>query len=147
MRREEYLTSSPEETKKIAEKLALTLHGGELIVAYGDLGCGKTAFCQGIGKALGVKRVINSPTFNLIKVYRGEKLSLYHVDCYRLENSPEEQKEIGLEEVVSDPNIITYVEWPDYGPKFLREQQGVIRLTITYLGQENRKIVIEDERF
>ena len=50
MRREEYLTSSPEETKKIAEKLALTLHGGELILAYGDLGCGKTAFCQGIGK-------------------------------------------------------------------------------------------------
>ena len=47
----------------------------------------------------------------------------------------------------TDQNIITYVEWPDYGPKFLQEQQGVIRLTITYLGQENRKIVIEDERF
>ena len=143
----EYKADSAEETKEIARKMADQLKAGDVLLLDGDLGAGKTTFTKGLALGLGIHRNVKSPTFNLIKVYRGEKLSLYHVDCYRLENSPEEQKEIGLEEVVSDPNIITYVEWPDYGPKFLLEQQGVIRLTITYLGQENRKIVIEDERF
>ena len=65
----EYLSGSKEETEKIAEDLAKTFQGGEVIFAYGPLGAGKTAFCKGLGKAIGVKGIINSPTFDLIKVY------------------------------------------------------------------------------
>ena len=142
----EYISHSKEETKAIAASLAKTLKGGEVIFAYGDLGAGKTAFCQGLGAALGVKKTINSPTFNLIKVYQGEELSLYHIDCYRLENCDEEEKEIGLEEVVGDPKIICYAEWPDYGPKCLTDFAPRIEISFSYLGEDERKIVIHDKR-
>lgn len=63
---------------------------GDLILLNGDLGAGKTTLTQFIGKALGVKRTINSPTFNIIKSYKGTNLKLHHMDCYRLEDSEED---------------------------------------------------------
>jgi tRNA threonylcarbamoyladenosine biosynthesis protein TsaE len=143
----EYVSNSPEETKKIASELVSTFHGGEVIKAIGDMGCGKTAFCQGIGKALGVKGIINSPTFNLIKVYQGEKITLYHVDCYRLEGVDEERKGLALDEVMGDKKIITYIEWPNYGSEDIINYHPVITIKLSYLDDEQRKIVIEDERF
>lgn len=142
-----YLTSSPEETKALAEQLASSLSGGEVIKAYGDLGAGKTAFCQGLGRALGVKGIINSPTFNLIKVYQGTKFTLYHVDCYRLEKADEERKDLGLEEVMGEKNIITYIEWPMYGNEALLSYHPVIEVHLEYLGEEKRRVTIKDERF
>lgn len=147
MRREEYISSSSEETKEIAARLASTFKGGEVIKAIGDMGCGKTAFCQGLGKAIGVKGIINSPTFNLIKVYQGTSLTLYHVDCYRLENADEERKDLSLDEVMGEKNCITYIEWPMYASEDIIAYHPVITLTLTYLDDEKRKIVIEDERF
>ncbi len=146
MKVREFITESKEQTQEIARRLVSTFHGGEVILATGPLGAGKTAFCQGIGKALGVKRIINSPTFNLIKVYQGTEYMLYHVDCYRLETCDEERKDIGLDEVLGDPSIITYVEWPCYGNKTLLDYHPVIRVELTYLDEEKRKIVIQDER-
>lgn len=147
MKTQEFITNSPEETKAIAKQLADTFKGGEVILATGPLGAGKTAFCQGLGKALGVKGIINSPTFNLIKVYQGDRFTLYHVDCYRLENADEERKDLGLDEVLGDKDIITYVEWPNFGNDLLNDYHPVIRVSLTYLDEDKRKIVIEDERF
>jgi tRNA threonylcarbamoyladenosine biosynthesis protein TsaE len=146
MKRSEYLTNSPDETKAIAKELAATFKGGEVILAYGDLGCGKTAFCQGLGKALGVKRIINSPTFNLMKVYEGDDKTLYHVDCYRLETADDARKDLGLDEILGDPKTITYIEWPMYGNETILDYHPVIRVTLTYIDEEKRKLVIEDER-
>lgn len=143
----EFISDSPERTKEIAAKLASTLKGGEVIKAIGEMGCGKTAFCQGLGHALGVKGIINSPTFNLIKVYQGKDKTLYHVDCYRLENADEERKDLSLDEDMGDENIITYIEWPMYGDSFVLNYHPVITLHLTYLDENKRKIVIEDERF
>ncbi|MFA6624785.1 MAG: tRNA (adenosine(37)-N6)-threonylcarbamoyltransferase complex ATPase subunit type 1 TsaE [Bacilli bacterium] len=142
----QYLTETAEETKKIARDLAMTLKGGEVILATGPLGAGKTAFCQGLGKALGVEGIINSPTFNLIKVYKGKTKTLYHVDCYRLENADEEKKDLGLDEVFGDPDTISYVEWPMYGNNYLLDYHPVIKVDFTYLDEDKRKIVITDER-
>ena len=147
MKKTEFISESPEETKKFAADLASTFQGGEVIKAIGEMGCGKTAFCQGLGKALGVKGIINSPTFNLIKVYQGTHFSLYHVDCYRLENADEERKDLSLDEVMGEKNIITYIEWPMYGNDYVLSYHPTITVTLTYLDEEKRKIVIEDERF
>ncbi len=147
MKKTEYISSSLEETRKIASDLAMTLHGGEVIKAIGEMGCGKTAFCQGIGKAIGVKGIINSPTFNLIKVYKGKELTLYHVDCYRLENADEERKDLSLDEVMGEEDIITYIEWPMYGSSSVLNYHPIIQVSLSYLNDEKRKIVIEDERF
>lgn len=146
MKKVEYISNSKEETYKIASDLVATLNGGEVIKAIGEMGCGKTAFCQGIGKALGVKGIVNSPTFNLIKVYQGDKFTLYHVDCYRLENADEEKKDIGLDEVMGEEDIITYIEWPNYGDNSILNYYPIIKVTISYLDENQRRIVIEDER-
>ncbi len=146
MKTTEFITNSKEETQKVASDLVSTFRGGEVILATGPLGAGKTAFCQGIGKALGVKGIINSPTFNLIKVYKGKVFTLYHVDCYRLEDASEEKKDIGLDEVLGDPHIITYAEWPMFGDESLLSYHPVIYVELTYLDEEKRKIVIKDER-
>lgn len=146
MVKKEYLTASSEETKEIASELAKTLKGGEVILAYGPLGAGKTAFCQGLGKALGVKRIINSPTFNLIKVYEARDFTLYHVDCYRLENAEDSQKDLALDEVLGDPTTITYIEWPMYGGKLILDYHPIIKVTLSVVDEEKRKLVIEDER-
>ncbi|MFA6862142.1 MAG: tRNA (adenosine(37)-N6)-threonylcarbamoyltransferase complex ATPase subunit type 1 TsaE [Bacilli bacterium] len=146
MKTTEYITNSANETKDIATKLALSLKGGEVILATGPLGAGKTAFCQGLGKALGVKGIINSPTFNLIKIYQGTKFQLYHVDCYRLEKADEERKDLGLDEILGDKNIITYIEWPMFGNEYLLNYHPIIKVDLTYLDEEKRKLVITDER-
>lgn len=141
-----FYTSSSEETKKIAADLASSFKGGEVILAYGDMGAGKTAFCQGLGIGLGVKGIVNSPTFNLIKVYNGTKFNLYHVDCYRLENVDEERKDLGLSEIIGDEKNITYIEWPIYASNDILTYHPIIEVHIEYIDEEKRKITIKDER-
>ncbi len=69
--------------------LGQLLRGGELICLEGELGSGKTTFIQGIGQGLGVDGPITSPTFTLVNEYRGENLTFYHVDLYRVESRRE----------------------------------------------------------
>lgn len=81
---------------------------GTVITLDGDLGAGKTAFSQAVAKAIGVRHVVNSPTFTIIKEYRGEHLPFYHMDVYRL--SQDEADELGLDEYFYGEGV-TLVEW------------------------------------
>ena len=91
---EKVILKNEQETIAFGEKLGSFLQPGDLITMEGDLGAGKTTMTKGIGKALGVKRVINSPTFNILKGYTGN-IPLYHLDVYRLEGV---SQELGFEE-------------------------------------------------
>ena len=106
-----YISKSVEETIDIAAKLAKAFKKGETVALIGDLGAGKTVFTKGIAKGLGVKnaRYVNSPTFVIIKEYKG-KLPLYHFDLYRIE-SPD-LLGMGYEEFFYG-NGITAVEWSE----------------------------------
>lgn len=88
-----------EDMETFAGILTKYLSAGDVILLNGDLGAGKTTLSQFIGKALGVKRNINSPTFNIIKSYQGSHLKLHHMDCYRLENTEED---LGFDEYFED---------------------------------------------
>ncbi|WP_436861238.1 tRNA (adenosine(37)-N6)-threonylcarbamoyltransferase complex ATPase subunit type 1 TsaE [Staphylococcus caeli] len=101
--------------KRFGELLAQQLSAGDLILLNGDLGAGKTTLSQFIGKALGVKRNINSPTFNIIKSYQGTNLKLHHMDCYRLEDSEED---LGFEEYFEDHAVIL-IEWSQFIAEYL----------------------------
>src|SRR5690554_1284543 len=90
-------SKSPEETEHLGKKIAPLLKGGEVIYLIGDLGVGKSHLARSIIKALGYGGNIVSPTFVLQQEYRMEKLSLLHLDLYRLENLWE-LEELGLEE-------------------------------------------------
>ncbi|KMK74364.1 tRNA (adenosine(37)-N6)-threonylcarbamoyltransferase complex ATPase subunit type 1 TsaE [Alkalihalobacillus pseudalcaliphilus] len=116
-------TSSPEETMAFAKQLGLLLNGGEVITLEGDLGAGKTHFTKGLAEGLDVKRVVNSPTFTIIKEYKGRK-PLYHMDVYRLENSEED---IGLEEYFESDGV-SVVEWASRIEEQLPSERLEIRI-------------------
>lgn len=101
-------TSSTEETAALAAALADMAVSGDLIVLSGDLGAGKTAFAKGFGAALGVSEPITSPTFTIVREYRG-RLKMYHLDVYRLDQITE-VLDLGLAELF-DEEAVTLVEW------------------------------------
>jgi tRNA threonylcarbamoyladenosine biosynthesis protein TsaE len=110
----EQTTHTEEETSSLGRKLAATLQAGDVVLLYGDLGAGKTAFTKGLAEGLGVSRdEVSSPTFTLIQEYRGGRLPLFHVDLYRL-NDPREIEDLGLDEIAADGVIA--IEWAEKLP-------------------------------
>ncbi|MBF0754400.1 MULTISPECIES: tRNA (adenosine(37)-N6)-threonylcarbamoyltransferase complex ATPase subunit type 1 TsaE [Jeotgalicoccus] len=124
------------DTERLAEIFAREISGGTVILLSGDLGSGKTAFSQFLGKYLGVKRHMTSPTFNIIKSYNAD-VKLHHMDCYRLEDSEED---LGFEEYFNDTDI-ALVEWPQFIAEFLPE--NTISINIKYESENGRLVTIE----
>ena len=79
-----FVSASNEQTIQIGQTLGKYLKPGDVVLLIGDLSAGKTTITKGIGQAIGVKKIINSPTFTIVKEYRG-KFPLYHLDLYRLD--------------------------------------------------------------
>ncbi|WP_436855757.1 tRNA (adenosine(37)-N6)-threonylcarbamoyltransferase complex ATPase subunit type 1 TsaE [Staphylococcus caeli] len=123
--------------KRFGEILAQQLSAGDLILLNGDLGAGKTTLSQFIGKALGVKRNINSPTFNIIKSYQGTNLKLHHMDCYRLEDSEED---LGFEEYFEDHAVIL-IEWSQFITEYL--PANYLTVDIKSEGSTERRIELK----
>ena len=107
------LSDSAEETRRLGRLLASLLTGGEIICLKGTLGAGKTTLAQGIGQGLGIEEPIISPTFTLIREYLAPagRPTLYHIDCYRLEN-PGESISLGLEDYFYSDGVCV-IEWPE----------------------------------
>ena len=104
------MTHAPEETRRAAAALAGLLAPGDVVNLTGELGAGKTAFVQGAARALGVEGPVVSPTFVLVREYRGQ-MPIYHVDVYRLERL-QEVHDLGFEDLL-DPAGVVFVEWGD----------------------------------
>ena len=103
-------TSSEEETSAAGERFAARLKPGDVVLLYGDLGAGKTAFVRGLAKGLGASPdAVSSPTFTLIQEYRG-RVTLQHVDLYRLK--PSEVEGLGLDELTDGTGVVA-VEWAE----------------------------------
>ncbi|WP_430788606.1 tRNA (adenosine(37)-N6)-threonylcarbamoyltransferase complex ATPase subunit type 1 TsaE [Virgibacillus flavescens] len=126
-------THTEEETIALASRLANLLRPGDVITLEGDLGAGKTTFTKGIAIGLGVKRVVNSPTYTIVKEYEGE-LPLYHMDVYRLEDSDED---IGFSEYFEGAGI-SVVEWAHFIEAYLPEERLAIK--INYMHDQKRLI-------
>jgi tRNA threonylcarbamoyl adenosine modification protein YjeE len=95
-------THSEAETADVGRDLARRLGAGDVVLLYGDLGAGKTAFVKGLAEGLGAARDdVSSPTFTLMQEYRGGRLTLFHVDLYRLDD-PREVADLGLDEIAAD---------------------------------------------
>lgn len=119
---------SEQDVIDFGKTLATHLFPGAILTLEGDLGTGKTTFTKGIGKGLGVQKVINSPTFTIVKQYQGN-LPLYHFDAYRLEGQNEE---LGFEEMFEDEGVCV-IEWPMYIQDILPQE----RLEITIVKNED----------
>lgn len=106
-------------TEKEAIKLAKTIRGGEVLGLIGELGSGKTTFTKALGKALGVKQTITSPTFIIMQQYQTKKLNkfgkplwLIHLDLYRTKNFSEVAS-LGLDQIWNNDNTVIVIEWAD----------------------------------
>lgn len=141
------VSKNKEETLKLGEIIAKNAFIGEIITLSGDLGAGKTTLTKGIGKTLGVKEEINSPTFNILKCYFSSSIPLYHIDAYRLEDIPRENKNIGLEEVIEGDGV-AIIEWPKFIEEFLNFND-VLNIVITINENNEREFNIssKNERF
>lgn len=126
------ITRSAEETIALGERFGKLLPKGTTIVLKGDLAGGKTTFTKGIGKALNISEVINSPTFTILKIYNGN-LPLYHIDAYRLENN---EYDLGMEEYEEDGIMV--IEWPEFYQNYLPDDY--IEIDFTYIDDYSRKI-------
>ncbi len=113
-----HFSKSPEETNKIAKDFLNTLEssGHAIVVALqGELGAGKTAFAQEIGKILGVSDNMHSPTFVIEKIYKinwKNFTNLVHVDAYRLEHESE-LLHLGWDDLIREPENLVLIEWPE----------------------------------
>ena len=101
-------TKSAEDTRDLAAHLAEHVLSGDILLLSGDLGAGKTTFTQGFGRGLGVTEQITSPTFMLVQLYPA-RLTLVHVDVYRLEHL-QEIVDLGLSEML-DEDAVALIEW------------------------------------
>lgn len=104
------LVKSVDAMRELGAKLASHLHAGDIVVLRGNLGAGKTALTQGIGKYLGIEDV-TSPTFVIARSHKGA-IPLIHVDAYRLLDAGNQSFEIDdLDLDTSRAGAITVIEW------------------------------------
>jgi tRNA threonylcarbamoyladenosine biosynthesis protein TsaE len=143
-----YITQSSRQTFNLGKKLAQTLKGGEILALIGPLGAGKTILVKGIAAGLGIKKIINSPTFVLMKSYqikvKNQKLkvkNLVHLDGYRLKK-PKEILEVGIKEYLGQPDTVTVIEWADKMIGLLPAGQTK-KIIIRLKGKNQREIIIK----
>ena len=136
-----YQTASAAQTIALGKKLAKTFRDGEVIALFGELGAGKTTLVKGIAAGLGIRKVITSPTFLLMRVYpaRHKKIqTLVHLDCYRIKNATEISA-LGLAEYLGRDDAVVVIEWPERIKKLLPRRRLEIRLQ---LSQQSKKHLI-----
>ena len=120
-----FVTHSADETEALGERLAKTLHGGEIIAFTGDLGAGKTAFTRGLARGLGIPMRVTSPTYTIVNEYLSGRMPLFHFDMYRLD-SADDLFDIGWEDYLARGGVCA-VEWSENVEEAL---SGAIRITI-----------------
>ena len=124
------------ETIELGEKIGKLLSIGDVVLLTGDLSAGKTTITKGIGKALGIDRVINSPTFNIVKTYNGTKGKLYHLDLYRLDGINED---FDLEEYI-ETDALCVIEWPYQVEEILPD--NYLLICLKRIDENNREIEV-----
>lgn len=137
-------------TSRLGTQLGRLLQPGDVLGLDGPLGAGKTCLVGGLARGLGVQGPVTSPTFTLVNQHAG-RLTLYHVDLYRL-NSAQEVDELGLWESAEAGGVMA-VEWLSRFPGTLPPDRLQLELrlhpvrgrilTLTASGERSRQRLAE----
>ena len=134
---EVYTTNSAEETEELGRRFSERLDKGSVVSIIGELGCGKTVFTKGIAKGLGITGYVKSPSFVIAHEYEGGRLTLYHIDLYRIDKGV---SDLGLEEYIYGKGI-TVIEWAEKAEGLLPDDAITVRFF--YEGETRRRIEVE----
>jgi tRNA threonylcarbamoyladenosine biosynthesis protein TsaE len=132
----DFISRSPEQTRRIGIRLGGLLQPGDLICLQGELGAGKTTLVQGLAQGWGALDAVSSPTFVLVNVYRraGDG-QFFHMDAYRIE-SAQEGEELDLTTMLGEGPLL--VEWADRLNSILpRERLWVM---LEHVSEEHRQM-------
>lgn len=135
--RAEVVSRSPEDTQAIGRVLGAAAGSGDVFLLVGGLGAGKTCLTQGVLWGLGSEEYARSPSYVLVSEYRG-RLTLYHVDLYRLD-SIEEVADLGLDEYLYGEGVCV-VEWAEKAPEALPPEH--LRVKIEVLDETTRRLTL-----
>ena len=138
----EFHTKSVEETEGVGRELAFTLNREKpcFIAMYGDLGVGKTAFVRGLASVLAPNAKVKSPTYTVVNKYEGDKIPLYHLDVYRI-NDEDELYSIGFDDYVSTG--ICVVEWSENIQESIPSNAVSVKIEKEGANFDMRKITVE----
>ncbi len=135
----ERLVNNENETKSLAREFSSILTAGDIILLNGNLGTGKTFFVKSVLENFNVSDV-NSPTFAIVNEYNSARHKFYHFDFYRI-NKEYELYDIGIDDYLSDPDAITFIEWADLFPDVVNNFS--YRITFEFIDEGKRRITIE----
>lgn len=133
-------TTDVGQTRTLASAVSELVGPGDLVLLAGELGTGKTAFAQGFAAGLGIEDPVTSPTFTLVRTYPGGRLTMNHVDVYRLERL-QEAVDLGLGEMVDD-RAVTLIEWGDVVIPALPADFLEVRLDYGPDGDDHRRVML-----
>lgn len=133
MKNIELVSHSPEQTRQLGEKIGQLAQAGDVILLSGELGAGKTCLTQGIAWGLGIQEYALSPTFVIMREMHG-RLTLYHIDLYRLDNI-EESIDLGLDDYLYGQGICV-VEWAEKALSIMPRNHLLIEMS--YLSDTGR---------
>ena len=136
----EIISNSADETMAIGQRIAELAKPGSVFCLTGDLGAGKTTLVRGVAKALKIKSVVQSPTFNIMKIYFDGLKPLIHIDAYRLADV---DTDIGLDEYIGYETGLTVIEWPMFIERLIPENS--VEINIVNLGENTRRITIDGD--
>ena len=136
----ELLTATADDTRAVGEALAGLFRSRDAVALTGELGAGKTTLVQGIARGLGVTDQVVSPTFTLVREYRGTDLEVAHVDVYRLDRV-QDVMDLGLDEL-GDGEALLLVEWGDAVEALLPADHLTIELTTAAGSDDERAIAV-----
>ncbi|MCL4238252.1 MAG: tRNA (adenosine(37)-N6)-threonylcarbamoyltransferase complex ATPase subunit type 1 TsaE [Anaerolineae bacterium] len=137
----EYTSHDLAQTQALGQLLGALLRPGDVVCLSGDLGAGKTAFAQGIGRGWGARERVTSPTFTLVHEHRrdADPAVFYHVDCYRLDGAGDAWS-IGLEDLWHDDGFAV-IEWPERIQAALPAER--LWIAFAFLGAQQRHLALQ----
>ena len=138
----EWLTHNPAETFAVGERLGAQITGGEILLLNGQLGAGKTIFVKGLANALDFDvDEVTSPSFTLVNRYDG-RLTIYHLDLYRLPPGASAAHAVDLDELLSDERAVIVIEWAERMGEYPLPSP-VWHISISGDGEEPRRITLQ----
>jgi tRNA threonylcarbamoyladenosine biosynthesis protein TsaE len=137
----QFVTRSAEETFDLAYRIGEAINEPAVFLLQGDLGAGKTVFAKGLGAGLDIDPAeVNSPTFTIVNRHEG-RMRLYHLDLYRIAGGANEVYDLGLEEMLEEPETAVIIEWPERLGAFAIP--NAYQIMISDLGGNDRRIIID----